>query len=230
VSAAVNVADVVGKGEDIFCITVVVLEGRLAFHPHFRICFGKINRIANGGFALVQIFHKGANPVSIMKNLLFAEPVILECDMDTGIQVRQFAHPFEEGLVFEFYILKNLRIRHKGNACSVFAAGRADLPHRPLRHTADTLKLIMNAVAPDVGLEPFAECIDDTYADAVQTAGDPIGLVVKFPSGVQRSQDNLQGADAGFGVNLGRNADAVVFHRTAAVHVNMNKNLVAPSG
>src|SRR5262245_22911797 len=45
------------------------------------------------------------------------------------------------------------------------------------------------AVAPDGELEPAGQRVDDGHADAVQSAGDFVGVLVEFPAGVQLGHD-----------------------------------------
>ena len=40
------------------------------------------------------------------------------------------------------------------------------------------------AVAADLGLEPLRQRVDDRHADAVQAAGDLVGVVVELAAGV----------------------------------------------
>jgi hypothetical protein len=55
--------------------------------------------------------------------------------------------------------------------------------------------------------------VDDRDADAVQAAGDLVGILVEFSAGMQLGHDDLGRRDAFALVDVGRNAAAVVAHR-----------------
>ena len=80
--------------------------------------------------------------------------------------------------------------------------------------------MMMFAVAVNIRFEPFAQGIDYAYADAVQAAGNLIGLMVEFPAGMKRCKNNFKGAFAGLFVNINRYAAAVVLDRAASVDMN----------
>ena len=69
------------------------------------------------------------------------------------------------------------------------------------------------AVAPDGEFQKIRQRIDHRDADAVQAAGHLVGGVIEFTAGVQHGHDDLGGGSAFFGVNVDRNAAAVVGYR-----------------
>ena len=73
----------------------------------------------------------------------------------------------------------------------------------------------------------LGERVDDRDADAVQAAGDLVGILVEFSAGVQPRHDHFGGGDALFLVDVGRNAAAVVDHGDGAVGVERHVDAVA---
>ena len=63
------------------------------------------------------------------------------------------------------------------------------------------------------GDQALAQGVDHAGADAVQAAGDLVGVVVELAAGVERGEDHLQRALAGLGVDVDGDAAAVVGDR-----------------
>ena len=78
---------------------------------------------------------------------------------------------------------------------------------------------VLEPVAPDAQHEPGRERVDDGNADAMQAAGDLVGVLVEFPARVQLGHDDFGGRDALFVVDAGRNAAPVVGDGAGAVGV-----------
>jgi len=76
------------------------------------------------------------------------------------------------------------------------------------------------AVAMNLELEPLGEEVHDGDADAVQTAGNFVRVVVEFSAGVQLGHDHFGGGTAFFFVNVDGNAATVVLDRNGVVDVN----------
>ncbi len=102
------------------------------------------------------------------------------------------------------------RKRHFRAALAV--AGVAD--HRERRHRVAVAELhdVFLAVAPDAQLERGRQRVDHRDADAVQAAGDLVGVLVEFSAGVELGHDDLGRRDAFALVDVGRDAAAVVAH------------------
>ena len=64
--------------------------------------------------------------------------------------------------------------------------------------------------------------VDHRHADAVQAARNLVGILVELPAGVELGHDHLGGGDAFFGVDVGRDAAAVVFDRDRAIGVQLH--------
>ena len=69
------------------------------------------------------------------------------------------------------------------------------------------------AVAANLGDQALAQGVDDAGADAVQSAGHLVGVVIKLAAGVERGEDHFERALAGLGMAVDRDAAAVIGHR-----------------
>ena len=64
--------------------------------------------------------------------------------------------------------------------------------------------LVLQPVAPDAQRQAGRQRVDHRHADAVQAAGDLVGVLVEFSAGVQLGHDDLGRRDALFLVDVGR--------------------------
>ena len=86
------------------------------------------------------------------------------------------------------------------------------------------------AVAPDFEIEPVGKRVDDRDADAVQAAGNFVGVAIEFSAGVQHGHDDFGGGLFFRGVHVHGNAAAVVDHGDAVVVVHGDVDFVAVAG
>src|ERR1700683_3276887 len=86
------------------------------------------------------------------------------------------------------------------------------------------------AFAPDFQIEPVGKRVDDRDADAVQAAGNFVGVAVEFSAGVQDGHDDFGGGLFFGGVHVHGNAAAVVNYSDAVVFVHSDVDLVAEYG
>ena len=86
------------------------------------------------------------------------------------------------------------------------------------------------AFAPDFQIEPVGKRVDDGDADAVQAAGNFVGVAIEFSAGVEHGHDDFGGRLFFSGVHVHGNAAAVVNYGDAVVFVHGNVDLVAESG
>ena len=110
---------------------------------------------------------------------------------------------------------------------AALALGVADGLERRHRDAVAELHEMLFAVAPDGELEPARQRVDHRDADAVQAAGDLVGILVEFSAGMQLGHDDLGGGDAFALVDVGRDAAAVVVHGHRAVGVERDHDSVA---
>ena len=90
---------------------------------------------------------------------------------------------------------------------------------RRVGHAVGERHLVHLAGPPDPQLQPGRQRVDDGNADAVQAAGNLVGILVEFPAGMQLRHDDLGGRHALALVDVGRDAAAVVEHGHRAVGV-----------
>ena len=86
------------------------------------------------------------------------------------------------------------------------------------------------ALAPDFQIEPVGKRVDDRNADAVQAAGNFVGVAIEFSAGVQHGHHDFGGGLFFRGVHVHGNAAAVVDHGDAVVVVHGDVDFVAVAG
>ena len=89
---------------------------------------------------------------------------------------------------------------------------------------------MLRVLAPDPHFHPFGKRVDDRGADAVQPAGDLVGILVELAAGVQARQDHFRRRDALLRVQIGRDSAPVVAHGDAAVAVQGHVHPCRKSG
>jgi len=108
--------------------------------------------------------------------------------------------------------------------------GDADHFERALRIAAGIALPPDLAVAADLQLELLRQGVDHRYADAVQTAGHLVGVVVELAAGVQHGQRHF-GRRPPFGrVHFGGDAAAIVNHGHRTIEVDGHLDQVAMAG
>jgi hypothetical protein len=117
----------------------------------------------------------------------------------------------------------------EGHACAALG-GLLAARQRRHRHAALVALAPDEVVAVDLQLQPLGEEVDYRHADAVQTAGDFVGVVVELPAGVQLGHDDLGRAAPFFLVDVDRDAAAVVFHGHGVVGVDGDQDAVRVAG
>ncbi len=118
----------------------------------------------------------------------------------------------------------------EGDLGAVRMVGRADQRQRRLRLAMLEADEIFRAVAPDAHFHPFGERIDHGGADAMQAAGDLVGILVELAAGMQLGQHHLGGGDAFLGMDIGRDAAPVIAHRHAAIAVQDGDDMAGIAG
>ena len=90
---------------------------------------------------------------------------------------------------------------------------------------------VLQAVAPDRQLQPFAERVDHRNAHAVEPARNLVGVVVagvlELPAGVELGHDDLGRRHALFLVHVGGNAAAIVLDAHRAIGVEFDQHQIA---
>ena len=86
------------------------------------------------------------------------------------------------------------------------------------------------AVALDLDLEPVRQGVDALGANPVETARVLVGALPKLAAGMEVGQHQFKGRDAELGVDVDRDAAAVVTDRAGPVDVDDHVDLGAKSG
>ena len=131
----------------------------------------------------------------------------------------------------EAFGVKEFRIgpeTHRG--AGVARADRAD--DFQFRGDAPILEgdVVFLATAPHPAFQVPGQRVHDRDADAVQAAGEAVGLVVELAAGVQARQDEFDAADFLLRVDVDRHAAPVIGNADRAVLVERNVNLLAVAG
>ena len=110
-------------------------------------------------FFLVQVLDKLDDPALVAEDLFAGRFLLPQFDFKALVQKGQFAQPVGEDVPVELGDGENLRIRHEGDlrARALRLANRLQLRHR---HAAFVALVIDLAVAPHLGIEPLAQCVD----------------------------------------------------------------------
>ena len=86
------------------------------------------------------------------------------------------------------------------------------------------------AVAFDGDVEAQGERVDRGGADAVQAAGGLVAGAAELAAGVQAGEHQLDAVEAGFGVDVGGDAAAVVVDLDRAVGVQEDRDVGGVTG
>ncbi len=186
VRAALGGIDVVDEAVNIFRVTVVVLHGDL--NVGVVSLTEKINDFwVQSGFGLRDLLHKRHDAAAKSVFILFflAGTLVLERDRKALIKERQLAQAVGQNIVSIFdWNVKNFLVGFERN---LRAGGFGFSDDRQLGRGFPALKahVINLAVTLNFNLEPLREGIDTADADAMQTAGNFIRILVKFSARVQ---------------------------------------------
>ena len=147
-----------------------------------------------------------------------------EDDADAGVEERELAQAMLQRRKIELGQREGLRRGREGNLGAALVAGVAD--NLQGRHGLAVAELhrVFLAVAPDRQFEDGRERVDDGDANAVQTTGDLVGVLVEFSAGMELGHDDLGRRDAFALVDVGRDAAPVVAHGARAVGVQADKH------
>src|SRR6476661_1419439 len=129
VGAPIHGIDVVGEGEDVFGVRVVVLERDLDGVRAFA-AFDVDRPVVDDFLLAVQVPHERLESALEVERPLAVSSLIAEGDPDTFGEIRRFAEPLADGFVIELRRLEHLRVgpeaRGRPFACSL----GPDLLHR----------------------------------------------------------------------------------------------------
>ena len=217
--------DVVGKGEDLLVIAVVVLHGYFRLHP--PLLPFEVDRFrVDGGLVLVEILHEGDDPPFVEELMDLLGPFVGDLDPHPGVQEGHFPQPLGEDVEGKLGGLEDLAVGEEGDLRPPLL-GLADHCQRTLRHPAAVRLAEDLAIPANLQLQPLGQGVHYRHADAVETARHLVGGVVEFSAGVEDGEHHF-GRRYPFGrMDVGRDAAAVVDHRDRAVHVDADRDVVA---
>ncbi len=78
---------------------------------------------------------------------------------------------------------------------------------------------MLQSLPPDAHFHPFGQGVHHGGADAMQTAGDLVGILVEFAARMKLGQNDFRRADPLFLMHVGRDASSVIPHGHAAIGV-----------
>ena len=228
--SALRGVDVVGKGENHLTVAVGVLHGHLG-HGVLLFPHHVDDVLVDGGLVLVDELHKGADSALVVHllPLLLALPLIGHDDADAAVEEGLLPHPGVEGLIVVHQVIEHLRVRLEGDG----GAGAVGGPHHGhgLRHLAPAeLHLVDLAILMNLNPQPFRQGVDHAGAHAVEAAGDLITAAAELAAGVEDGIYHLQGGLAGLGLDVHRDAAAVVGDGDGVAVVNGDPDLGTVAG
>ena len=142
----------------------------------------------------VEIFHHLAQPALVMQDDLgrcLDGAGVGQFQMHAGIQEGQLAQPVFQRCEVEFAGGEGVQRGQEIHLGAAPAIGRPDFGQRRFRHAVDEADEIFLVIAPDRQLQPFRQRIHHGNTDAVQSAGDLVGILVELTAGMQLGHDDL---------------------------------------
>ena len=234
VGAALDGVDVVDVRVDVLVEAGVVLQGQLHHHV---VAFprgedGFLDERFPGGVQVLDELDQAALRVELLAQGLTVVarlPLVGERDADAPVEVGQFPQTGGQGLEAV------LGLGEDGVVGQEVHDG-AGLPGFPDDLGGSLGHAAMVFLAPDLALPVHGghqlggQGVDAGDADAVQTAGDLVGVLVEFAPRVQDGHDHLQGGLAFLGVHFRGDAPAVVAYGDAVVRVDDHPDGIAMAG
>ena len=237
--AAVRGVDVVGKAENQAVEAVVVLQRHFG-HGAFRLALdidhlGMQNRHVP---LFVQVLHKAADAALVAHafaagfGVFVGGAFIGQGDAHAGVQEGFLPQALEQRLVV---ILGGFG-EHEGIGLEddrgAGGGGRADLFQVAFRLAPGKLLLILKAVTAHPDDEPLGQGVDHRGAHAVQAAGHLVAgiLAAELAAGVQHGIDDGHCGNAHLGLDVHRNAAAVVGDLDDVVLLDGHLNMGAVAG
>ncbi|MCY1515125.1 hypothetical protein D9M68_497010 [compost metagenome] len=177
----------------------------------------------------VQVFDEGAQTALVLEQLFLAAAFVLEDDADPGVEERQFAQALGEDVPAEVDVVEG---GFRGFEVDL-GAGAFGIAHRGQRRLWHTMHVDLFpdlAAAADGQHQLLGQRVDHRHADAVQTAGHLVTVVVELTAGVQHGHDHFCRRHPFFLVDVHRNAAAVVAHGDRLVGMDGDADLAAVAG
>jgi hypothetical protein len=195
------------------------------------------DRLVHGSFVAVEILDERLEPALVVELGRFRLDVagVGQDQPHARIEERQLAQAMLQRREVELGLGERLWRWQEGNLgapprFTVLDRGIVDDRERRFRIAVVEAHEMLFAVAPDAQVESARQRVDNGDADAVQTTGDLVGVLVELPAGVQLRHHHLGGGDALLAMDLRGDAAAVVVDGDRAVAVERHQNTVTPAG
>ncbi len=175
-------------------------------------------------FRLVEKFHVLLDPVFKFEGFPFVDAVVLQQNFHPGVQKGQLAQSLGQNLVLEIPRgQENLRIGKEGDLGARFP-GRADHLHLLSGFPLGKLHVIYPPVPAHLHLEMLGNRVHTFGAHPVQSTRYLIGAFTEFSTGMKVHQNQLQGGNLVFGMDIDRNAAAIIGNGAGSIQVYGDRN------
>ena len=211
--AAVTLRDVVGEAQHVLVVAVVPPQSGFDADV-VQLHADHDRRGHNRLLVAVEIFDEFLDAADIDHLFALLDRVthVGEQDLDAGIQEGELAQAMLQRREIIFDVGEGLGRGQEGHLGAALAIGVADFHQGSDRIAMGELDVVLLAVAPDPQFQPAGQRVDDGDADAVQTAGNLVGVLVELSARMELGHDDLGGGNAFTLVDVDRNAAAVVAH------------------
>ena len=183
----------------------------------------------NRALGAVKMLDEGQKAAFVEELMAFLRALVFDGNLHAAIEECQLTQPLRQNIETELAHLKDLGIRLEGHLRAALLRF-PDLLQRRLRIAAPVTLLVDLTVALDFDFQSFRQRVDHGYADAVQPAGNFVGIFVEFAAGVKFGQYHFGRGDLFSGVDIDRNTAPVVDDRDAVIDVNFDLNGIAMAG
>ena len=166
-------------------------------------------------------------PVVKLENIRLAGPLVVQTDVYSRVQEREFAKPFGKNIIDKLSGDKeNLHIRHKCHLGSGLFRS-SNFFQFLLRFAAFKYDVMHRTLPADFDLAPLGHRIDTARAHTVQTSGYLVGAFSEFSAGVQFSHHKFDRWNLVLWVVAHGNTAAVVDH-DGLTDIRQVSDLVCP--
>ncbi len=178
------------------------------------------------GLGAIEIAHEGFETALVeqLLSLGLGMAQIAQYDPDAGVEKRELPQAVLDGREVKLDHGEGFGRRREGDLGAALRPAVDD--RRRTDHLEGRDRLAMRkfdemfpAVEPDAQHELRRQRVDDRHPDAMQAAGNLIGVLVEFTARVQLRHDDLRGRHALLLVDAGRNPAPVVEDGARAVGV-----------
>ncbi len=224
--------DVVDEREDVLVVAVVVLERELdadAVALRLDVHDLGVQRLPAGVEELHHLLETALRMEGLL--LLLSLALVVERNGHALVEERELAQTGGERRVVVAQLGEDLVVGLEPDLGAALARARL-AEHLELGRggAAREVHVVLFPVALDPHLELLGKRVHDGHADAVQTAGDLVAVLVELSAGVEHGHRELDARDLLRRVNVDRNAASVVVDGHRVVGVNRDVDLVGVSG